>query len=348
MKALVVSAPNTFAIEELPKPSPGINEVLARVRAVTICGTDAHLLAGDYPDFWPPSFPFTPGHEWAGDLVEVSEGAAALGWSVGDRVCGTSHDACGTCQKCVEGRYNLCENYGNMDVHRQYGHNYQGSFAEYVVHGVKSIFRLPDDMEYSTGAVVDPASIALHTANRGGNRPGDTVVVFGPGPVGLLVADAARVRGASRVIVVGRGQRLELAAEMGNETIDFTTTDDVVAAIREATGGLGPDVALDCAGVPDTFCWGISSLRKGGRMAAVGIPVGGVDLSFQELVLYEKELVGVRASAGEMRHVLPLVADGRIRAKELITHRFPLDDFADALKTFNERKDGAMKVIIEP
>lgn len=347
MKALVVTEPDVFTVEELPKPVAGDNEVVARVRAVSICGTDAHLIAGHYPGFWPPSYPFTPGHEWAGELVEVSAGAAALGWAVGDRVCGTSHDACGFCQKCVEGRYNLCENYGNMDVHRQYGHNYQGAYAEYVKHGVKSIFRLPDDMDFATGAVVDPSSIALHTANRGGNQPGDTVVVFGPGPVGLLAADAARIRGAGRVIVVGRGQRLELAAKMGNETIDFTAHEPV-AAIRDATGGLGADVILDCAGVADTFTWGITALRKGGRMAAVGIPTGGVDLNFQELVLYEKELVGVRASAGEMRHVLPLVASGRIRAKDLITHRFPLCDFADALTTFTERKDGAMKVIVEP
>ena len=347
MKALVVSAPNTFTIEDVPNPVVGRDEVLARVRAVAICGTDAHLLAGHYPGFWPPGYPFTPGHEWAGELVEIGEGAAALGWSVGDRVCGTSHDACGFCQKCVEGRYNLCENYGNMDVHRQYGHNYQGSLAEYVVHGVKSIFPMPEGMEFATGAVVDPASIALHTANRGGVRPGDAVVVFGPGPVGLLAADAARVRGAARVVVVGRGQRLGQAAEMGNETIDYTEADPV-AAIRDATGGLGADVILDCAGVPDTFRWSIPALRKGGRVAAVGIPVEDVALDFQELVLYEKEFVGVRATAGEMRHVLPLVADGRIRARDLITHRFPLDDFQDALTTFNERKDGAMKVIIEP
>lgn len=347
MKALVVTEPDVFSIEELPKPVAGVNEVVARVRAVSICGTDAHLIAGHYPGFWPPTYPFTPGHEWAGELVEVSPGAAAVGWSVGDRVCGTSHDACGLCQKCVEGRYNLCENYGNMDVHRQYGHNYQGSYAEYVVHGVKSIFRLPDEMDFATGAVVDPASIALHTANRGGVRPGDTVVVFGPGPVGLLVADACRIRGAARVIVVGRGDRLAQAAAMGNETIDFEATDPV-AAIKACTDDHGADVILDCAGVADTFQWSIPALRKGGRIAAVGIPVDRINIDFQELVLYEKELVGVRASAGEMRHVLPLVADGRIRAKDLITHRFPLESFGDALTTFNERKDGAMKVIVEP
>lgn len=347
MKALVVTEPNVFAIEDVPEPKMGPNEVVARVRAVSICGTDSHLIAGHYPGFWPPSFPFTPGHEWAGDLVEVSPEAESLGWAVGDRVCGTSHDACGFCQKCVEGRYNLCENYGNMEVHRQYGHNYQGSFAEYVLHGVKSIFHMPDDIDFATGAVVDPASIALHTANRGGVRPGDTAVVFGPGPVGLLVADACRLRGAAHVVVVGRGQRLEQADAMGNETVDFETTDPV-AAILEITENHGADVILDCAGVADTFKWSIPALRKGGRIAAVGIPVERVDLDFQEFVLYEKELVGVRATAGEMRHVLPLVANGSIRAKDLITHHFPLDDFAEALATFNERRDGAMKVIVEP
>lgn len=347
MKTLVVSEPSTLAIEDRPRPVPGHDEVVARVRAVSICGTDAHLIRGDYPGFWPPSFPFTPGHEWAGELVDVGDGAAALGWSEGDRVAGTSHDACGFCQKCVEGRYNLCENYGNMELHRQYGHNYQGCLAEYVLHGVKSIFPLPDAMAYATGAVLDPASIALHTANRGGVRPGDNVVIFGPGPVGLLAADAARVRGAARVIVVGRGHRLEKAATMANETIDYTAGDPV-AAIREATDGLGADVILDCAGVPDTFRWSIPALRNGGRAAAVGIPVESVAMEFQELVLYEKELVGVRATAGEMRHVIPLVADGRIRAKDLITHRFPLEEFAEALTTFNERKGGAMKVIVEP
>ncbi|NOY57251.1 MAG: alcohol dehydrogenase catalytic domain-containing protein [Actinobacteria bacterium] len=347
MKALVVTEPNRFSVEEVEQPEPGPFELLCRVRAVTICGTDAHLLRGDYPGFWPPSYPFIPGHEWSGEVVEVGPGAELLGWSVGDRVAGTSHDACGFCQKCVEGRYNLCENYGNTRLHRQYGHNWQGSFAEYVVHGVKSVFHLPDALTFSEGATLDPASIALHTANRGGNRPGDTVVVIGPGPVGLLAADAARARGAGRVIVAGRGGRLAKAADLGNETVDVES-EDPVRAIRNMTDGLGADVILECAGVPQTLQWSLAMARKGGRIAVVGIPVAGVELALQDLVLYEYELVGVRASAGEMRHVIPLVVDGRIRVRELITHHFALDDFATALQTFNERRDGALKVIVEP
>ena len=167
MQALVVREPNVLDITEAPVPEPGRNEVLARVRSVSICGTDAHLINGDYPGFWPTRFPFTPGHEWAGEIVALGEGAQALGWSVGDRVAGTSHNACGVCQKCVEGQYNLCENYGKPGLHAQYGHNVQGVNATYAVHNVKCIFRLPDEMGFDEGALADPASIALHVARRG-------------------------------------------------------------------------------------------------------------------------------------------------------------------------------------
>ena len=118
MQAVVVVEPDRLEIQAIPIPEPGPDEVLARVRAVSICGTDSHLIAGDYPGFWPPSFPFTPGHEWAGEIVKLGSGADKFGWAVGNRVAGTSHDACGACQKCVEGQYNLCENYGVEGLHR--------------------------------------------------------------------------------------------------------------------------------------------------------------------------------------------------------------------------------------
>ena len=227
MQALVVEAPGMLSVQAVPMPEPGRNEVLARVRAVSICGTDAHLIRGDYPGFWPPAFPFTPGHEWAGEIVALGPGAEGYGWRLGDRVAGTSHDACGVCQKCVEGRYNLCENYGRPGLHRQYGHNYQGADATYVVQGVKTVFRLPDSLSFDEGAVVDPASIALHVAVRGGVRPGDTVAITGAGAIGLLAADCALALGAARAIVVGRGHRLAKAASMGFDTVDSTASDPV-------------------------------------------------------------------------------------------------------------------------
>lgn len=127
MQALVISKPNNFAVESVAMPSPGPNEVLCRVRAVSICGTDSHLVHGDYPGFWPPGFPFTSGHEWAGEVVEAGPGVDAYGFAPGTRVAGTSHAACGYCARCVEGRYNVCENYGNQALHRHYGHNWTGA-----------------------------------------------------------------------------------------------------------------------------------------------------------------------------------------------------------------------------
>lgn len=347
MQALVVLEPDVLEIQDKPIPQPGRNEVLARVRSVSICGTDAHLIHGDYPGFWPPAFPFTPGHEWAGDIVALGDGAAEVGWAVGDRVCGTSHNACGVCQKCVEGRYNLCENYGKAGLHAQYGHNAQGVDATYAVHNVKCIFALPDEVSYDVGAVIDPASIALHVARRGNIQAGDTVAITGAGAIGLLAADAALICGAARVIVVGRGYRLQKAAGLGFETVD-TTEGDPVAAVRELSAGLGADVVLECAGVPETLTMAMSMLRRGGRCAMVGIPTADVQLACQKLVLDELELVGSRASAGEMRRVIPFVANGRMRVEDLITHSFALTDYAEALATFNDRTSGAMKIIVHP
>jgi L-iditol 2-dehydrogenase len=347
MRALVVSAPEEFALEAVPRPRPGDFEVLCKVRAVAICGTDPHIIQGHYPGFWPKEWPLIPGHEWCGDVVEVGSGAASLGWTPGVRVAGTSHAACGFCRRCIEGRYNICENFGVEGLHAQYGHNTNGAYAEYVVHSIKSVFAVPDGISDEEAAMLDPTAIALHTVVRGAHRPGDTVVVVGPGVMGLLVAECARALGAGRVLVVGRGPRLAKAAELGHEVVDFSLADPV-ATVRDVTGGAGADVALECSGAPEAVAQCVEMLRKGGRAAVIGIPLEDARVPMQRLVLDEIDVVGVRAAAGEMPRAIQLVASRRIRLNELITHRFPLDDFADAYATFTERRDGALKVIVRP
>lgn len=344
MKALVLRAPNKFGVEEVPDPRPGPLEVLCRVERIGICGTDVHMVQGHY-DNWPAYYPFIPGHEWSGQVVELGPGAEDFGWAVGDRVAGSSHAGCMHCVRCIEGNYNLCLNYGHSHVHSHYGHTEQGAYADYVVHSIRCVFKLPDDMSYDLGAVTDPASIALHCAHRGGVRTGHTVAVIGPGPVGILAADAARALGASKVIVAGRGARLAVIERFGFEAVD-TSSPDVLDRFRELAP-IGADVVLDAAGSPQTIALGLDMLARGGRCSAVGIPVEDVSLSLAPLVLDELELVGSRAVAGEMQATLDFISDGRIRAGEIITHRFPLEEFARALEVTDKRIDGAMKVLID-
>jgi len=348
MEAVLVTGPDSYTVrDDIPVPRPGPNEVLCRVGAASICGTDTHIIGGAFPGFWPTSFPFIPGHEWAGEVIELGAGADLLGWTVGDRVAGTSHAPCGYCTKCVQGRYNICENYGRVGLHAQYGHNTQGAYATYVVHSVRSVFRIPDQLSFDDASILDPAAIALHAARRVDVDAGSTVVITGAGVMGLLAADCATALGAGRVIVAGRGARLLKAAELGHETLDIAKV-DLAGGLSDLTGGLGPEALIECTGSEEVFEQGIKALRRGGAMAAVGIPLSEPTIDARRLVLDEVDIRGVRASAGEMEKIIPLVAAGSVRVGELITHRFPLSAFDEAFTTFRSRREGALKVILYP
>src|SRR5919202_591543 len=228
MRAVVLTGPNRHEVrDDVPVPRPERLEVLCRVDSVAICGTDLHIYEGRFPGRWPRSYPFTPGHEWSGTVVQLGPEAEVLGWKVGDRVAGPSPAPCGYCRNCRIGRYNLCENYGKAGLHHQYGHYSQGADAEYVVHSVKSVFHMPEELELPYGAMVDTASIALHSVKRPGINPSDVVVVVGAGPMGFLTADCAYALGAATVIVTGSGERLARAADLGFTTIDYRAQDPV-------------------------------------------------------------------------------------------------------------------------
>lgn len=347
MQAVVLHGPGEVKLEEVPTPHPGPMEVLCRVDTCFICGTDPHIIRGDYPGFWPKAYPLIPGHEWAGTVVGLGEGAANFGWRIGECVAGTSHAGCGFCRMCRTGRYNLCENYGDETRgHRQYGHYSPGAFAEYVAHSVRSVTKIPETFPLEEAALLDPASIALHTVKRGLPEPGDTVTIIGPGPMGLMVQLCALAVGAGRVIMVGRGERLAMAADLGAETVDYTAVDPV-AAVRAMTSG-GSPVVIECAGMADTLAQAIEMTRKGGHVAAIGIPLSAAALPIKKLVLDEIDLQGVRANRGTSEEALPLLINHRIDPRPLITHSFPLGAFPEALTTFEERREGAIKVAVKP
>ena len=349
MKALVLPEPGKFEIQDVPTPMPGPQEVLCRIRAVAICGSDPEIIRGGLAGTWPPSYPFIPGHEWAGEVVEVGEGV--LDFKAGDRVSGQAHKGCGYCRNCLRGRYNLCENYGRPETgHRHYGFVSPGAYAQYNVYSIKSITPIPAGVSLREGALVDSAGVALHGLELSGVTTGGTAAVIGPGPIGLVTMRLARTMGAARVIMVGRGSRLEASKKLGADLLVDIEKEDPVEAVLEGTGGLGVDEAFECSGAPGTLNQAVRMVRKGGRVSLLGVPPGSLmePLPFKYIVHNEIAIFGSRANPNVSSKVIHLISSGQLKVKDLVTHVFPLTEFARALDTFVNRKDGAVKVVIEP
>jgi L-iditol 2-dehydrogenase len=348
MDALVLRGVRDFDIATVPVPSPDADEVICRVDTTYICGTDPHIINGDFPGFWPTAFPFIPGHEWSGTVVETGGTAARLGWSEGDRVCGISHCGCGYCDNCQKGRYNLCLNYGHEDRgHRQYGHYTPGAYAQFMRTSVKSIFKIPDDMPLEVAACVDPLSIALYTVVRSRMQAGDDILILGTGPQGLMAVLCAKALGAGRIIAAGSGDRLAKAEELGAIPIDYRK-DDVVDRVRELTRGRGVPAVLECAGTTDALRQACLTAARGGVVSVIGIPHAEPTLPIKRMVLDEVELIGNRANPNMAGPSIEMLANDRIDLTPLLTHRFPLREFATALETFETRKGGAIKVATKP
>jgi len=349
MKALVLPEPGKLEIRDVPTPVPGPQEVLCRIRAVAICGSDPEIIRGGLAGTWPPSYPFIPGHEWAGEVVEIGKGV--LDFKAGDRVSGQAHKGCGYCRSCLSGRYNLCENYGRPETgHRHYGFISPGAYAQYNVYSIKSITPIPAGVSFREGALVDSSGVALHGLELSGVTTGGTVAVIGPGPIGLVSMRLAKTMGAARVIMVGRGSRLEASRKLGADRLVDIEKADPVDAVREDTDGLGVDEAFECSGAPGTFNQAVRMVRKGGRVSLLGVPPGSLmePLPFKYIVHNEIAIFGSRANPNVSAKVIHLVSSGQLKVKDLITHVFPLTEFDQALDAFVNRKDGAIKVVIEP
>jgi L-iditol 2-dehydrogenase len=349
MRALVLPAPGKFEIRDVPVPSPDAGEVLCKVRGVAICGSDPEILRGDLAGTWPPAYPFTPGHEWSGQVVAVGPGVVHL--EIGDAVAGQAHKGCGYCRHCLAGRYTICEHYGRPETgHRHYGFVTQGAYAQYVAISMKSVNAMPRTMSFLEGALVDTAGVVLHGLELAGITPGGTVAVIGPGPIGLIAMRLARVMGAARVIAVGRGARLQASRQSGADVLVDIEDGDPVKAVREAGSGLGVDEAIECSGAAGTFRQAVEMVRKGGRVSLLGVPPDKVvePLPFKHIVHNEIAIFGSRANPNVSHKVIALIAAGQLRVADLVTHRFPLEEFSTALDVFVHRRDGAIKVVLEP
>ncbi len=349
MRAAVLHAWNQLRVDEVEVPALGTGEVLCRVLACGICGTDLKIAEGAFAGVWPPSLPFIPGHEWAGEVAAVGEGVADF--AVGDRIAAENHAGCGRCPMCRSGRYNLCEAAARAGAHhRLYGHTAQGAFAEYAARPAPLLYKMPPGIDFEGGVITNQAATALNAARRSRIEPGNVVAVLGPGLMGLLTLQIARAMGAYQVIMLGTGRagRLALATELGASAVIDVTREDPVQRVRELTEGRGADVAVECAGTSEAIRAAVQLVRRGGRVGLTGLTGRKeVGLVTDRVVLDELDVFGVRSAPNLYPDALRLIASGRIDARRLVTHRFPLEAIAEGYALFRQRDSGAIRVVIQ-
>jgi L-iditol 2-dehydrogenase len=347
MQAAVTRDWNDIRIEQAPVPKLEPGEVLVRVGACGICGTDLKIVSGVYKGSWPPALPFIQGHEWAGTVAVLGEGVSGL--QVGDRVAAENHKGCGTCPNCRRGRYNLCEVARSQGkAYKLYGHSAQGAFAEYAARPAGLLHKLPDSVSFEEGTIVNQGALGLHAIRRCRIEPGDTVAVIGPGLVGLITVQLAKAVGATRVIVAGRGPRLDLARELGADDVVDITSADTAEAVRALTDGRGADGAFECAGAPSAVVAAINCVKRGGRVAIVGLTGNKpVELNTDRLALDEVDVFGVRSSPNAYPELINLIGAGKVNARKLVSRVYPLEQINDAFEAFRQREGGAIRMVIK-
>jgi L-iditol 2-dehydrogenase len=345
MRAAVLRGWNDLAVEDVPLPEPEAGEVLVRVKSCGLCGTDLKMVSGGFEGRWPPSLPFIIGHEWSGEVAEIGPGLEDLPYAVGDRVVAENHAGCGRCPMCRSGRYNLCEGV-KKPGYRLYGHTAPGALAEFAVRPAGVLHRIPAEISDEQGALVNQGAMTVHALRRVQFRAGSTVAVFGPGLLGLLTAAVARAAGATTVVVVGRGHRLGLAAEMGaTALVDYEKTEPV-AGVREQTGDLGVDYAFDCSGNPAVLMQALDSVRRGGKVAVLGLAGSyQASISPDRLVLDEIDLLGIRSSPNAYGPMIELMASGAVDVAPLTTHVYGIGEVDSAFEALRSRE--AIRPIIK-
>ena len=347
MKALVMRAPGEYGVEDVKKPVPGFQEVLVRMHSVAICGSDPPLLAGEsLKDGLPAYMPFIPGHEGAGVVETV--GSGVTDFKPGDMVAAEAHLGCGHCANCRMGRYNLCLNFGIREQgHKQYGFTAQGCYAQYCVYHIRAVHHIPDGLTCEHGAMADTMATALHGIESVGIRPGGLTAVMGCGPVGMSAMLLAKAMG-SRVILCGRGDRLERGKQMGVDVVLDYTAEDIGERIHSISGGIGADQVIECAGTELSFRNCIAGVKRGGRIALLSSPrKSSYGIDMKAIMWNELTLCGSRGNPNSHQKVMQMMKMGIADPLPMITHRFALEDMREAVDVFTQRRDGCIKALIQ-
>jgi L-iditol 2-dehydrogenase len=343
MKALLLSEYGRLEMVEIPMPRPGPEDVLIRVEACGICGSDVHGYDGSSGRRIPP---IVMGHEAAGTIA--ARGAQASSPQEGDRVTFDSTIYCGLCAYCRNGEMNLCENREVLGVSTP-EYRRAGAFAEYVVVPTRVVHPLPAKVPFAEAAMVEPLAVAVHAVSLAEIPKGATALVVGAGMIGLLVLQVLRDAGCSQIIVTDiDDSRLALAAKLGATATINAKTSDAVAEIVKGTSGTGVHVALEAVGSTPTIKAAIESVRKGGTVVLIGNVTPSVEIPLQMVVSRQIRLQGSAASAGEYPKSIDLLARGAVDVKPLISIVAPLTEGPGWFERLHAREPNLMKVVLAP
>ncbi|HEY3267679.1 MAG TPA: zinc-dependent alcohol dehydrogenase family protein [Armatimonadota bacterium] len=337
MKAAVLPAARRIEISDLPVPAPGPDDIVVRVGACGVCGTDQHIFEGEHI----VRFPVIPGHEMAGEVIAA--GAEVRHVKVGDRVALDPNITCGHCFWCQRGEVHLCENLEALGVTRN------GGFAEYCLSPAKQAVLLPDNVSLESGALAEPLACCLHGADRLAVRPGETVAILGGGYIGMILLQLVKAAGAGTVIVSEPfAPRREAARALGADILVDPLKEDLTAIVRDATDGVGVDAAIESAGRKETAEAAVALARRGGRVLFFGVVSPSAVAGIKPYDIYYKELTVMGSFVNPFTHAraVQMLSEGKVQVECLISHRFPVDQFAAALET--ARSADAVKVIVEP
>ncbi|HYF16665.1 MAG TPA: zinc-binding dehydrogenase [Ramlibacter sp.] len=356
MKAWVLGDPNQLSMVEKPVPQPGAAEVLVRIDAIAVCATDLEIIHKGPPALIQGGLPFnknfTPGHEYMGTVVKLGPGVDE--YKVGDRVTVEVHAGCGRCERCREGMYTAClnygQNYGEVNKgHRANGFTTDGGFAQYAVNNINTLAHVPDDMSDEEATLIVTAGTAMYGLDViSGLIAGQSVVIMGPGPIGLMGVGVAKALGASEVILTGtRDNRLEMGRKLGADYTINVTKEDAVAKVKEYTNG-GAHYVLECSGALNAINDAAKMLKRGGRICLAAFPAEPAPIDVANLVRNNIYLYGIRGEGKSATHrAAALMKQKRFDAKLIHTHTFPLEEVPTALRYARERIDDAIKVVVK-
>jgi L-iditol 2-dehydrogenase len=343
MKSLLLTSYNNLKIAEMPLPTVGPGEVLVRVEACGICGSDVHGYDGSSGRRIPP---IVMGHEAAGTVAAA--GAGVKGYAEGDRVTFDSTVYCGECAFCKSGDVNLCDNRQVIGVSCG-DYRRHGAFADYVAVPQRILYQLPEGITFAEAAMLEAASVAIHGVRVSKAAGGETALVIGAGMIGLLTLQAARAAGCVRAIVSDVDTtRLTMAKDVGADEVLHASGADLVAQVMRLTDGRGADVAYEAVGRNETVAGAIDCTRKGGTVTLIGNIQPEVTLPLQKVVTRQLRLQGSCASAGEYPQAIELIASGKIKVGPLISAVAPLEEGPRWFERLHAREPNLMKVILSP